>query len=242
MADLVFHETFKPTKLETKTLVRVGLALLCVDLLFIALHIARSVAVKDLGHDGWLTSTVFSLEAERSYSEIFGYLKLWTAATLLFWLSASTRQLVYLSWSLILILASMDDLFGLHEWAGGLAVAHTNWSGFFGLRPFDYGQMLFWAGLGVVAALLLFVGYRKSGPRHRQASLILFTAFACLVFFGAGVDMMRRLIFHITNSEGGFRGLGTVEEGGELIALTLLLLGSLWIYRRIRRPRPSGDI
>ena len=179
---------------------------------------------------------------------------------LLLALSWVTRYRLWVAYAGLFARALADDALRLHEnkgaWLADRLAAHL-WfpsDGFLGLRANDLGELLVWgllAAVPVAAAVLL---HRRGDRWNRRAGLGMAVLVAAYVFFGAVLDQV-----HVLFLDSWFGDvLGTVEDGGELVVLSVsvtYVLGRLadrrrrettgWLPEGSRtgspRPTRSGD-
>ncbi len=214
-------------------LVWLCLALLAVDLFFVAVHTGHSIYVS-LYYDrvpilGWR----WDIGYDRSYLETFGYLKMLTISALLIGISERRERPVYLAFAVIFVVAALDDALELHETLGEQIADAIGLGPFAGLRPVDVGELIFWAGIGVPLLALAAVAFvRTRAPEDRANGLLLLGALAALALFAVGVDMIHVKFEH------AFRGAGllltVIEEGGQQITLSLTLGLAILIRRELR--------
>jgi hypothetical protein len=197
---------------EPRVARRTVIAILLVDLILIAVHIIAQIL---MGTEG-ATDTVFTLQTDRGFAEVFGYLQLMLLAWLLWTEFRRHRQPVYAAWALLFFVVLLDDSLRLHEVSGArLADLLPTLPG---LRPRDTGELVFWAvaGLGLLVVLLL--GHARSETLHTSRANRLLAPLALLLVTGVGVDMLSIVL------EGSFAGatelLQVTEDGGELLAIT----------------------
>lgn len=190
---------------------------LATDIAFIILHLIFS--------HGALTSNVnFSLERDRGYSEIFQYVKEYWSALLLGFLAIQARSLLYLSWSGLFFYLLLDDSMKIHERLGSFISKEFSFSPMFGLRAIDLGELTVSALVGLFFLAAIAINYRWGDRFSKKVSKSLIKLLFALAFFGIVVDML-----HIGLSRlplvGRFfdRLLGIVEDGGELIVMSLIV-------------------
>jgi hypothetical protein len=101
------------------------------------------------------------------------------------------------------------------------------------LRSRDLGELVAFALFGLPPLGLILVGYFTGGPGSQQLQRTLGIFLACLIFFGAGVDLLHQMA-----SESRFnRWVGTLEDGGEMVVVSLLVA---FLFNRLRAPT-QGD-
>ncbi len=184
----------------------------------------------------------WSVNRDRSYIEVLGYVQVVAAAALLLLVGWWRRQgAVYVAWALTLVLVFLDDAFGLHEAGGHWLRARPDAPRPLGLKPQDVGELLVWGGLGVLVLALLWVTHRRSPARARRDSWVLLALFAVLSAFGAGVDMVHSLVKTLVASRQLDVLVGFAEAAGEVAGMTALLAYVVHVVRR-RALRPAGPV
>lgn len=209
-------------------------ALVLADLAFMAVSVGHLAAGARTGP--WV------LETDGGHAEQFGYAQQAAVAVLLVAVALVTRRGVFVAWGSLYACALADDSLRLHERKGAWLADRIDehfWfpDGLLGLRADDLGEILVWGLLAAVplgAAVLL---HRRSDPWTRRASLAIASLLALYIFFGGVVDQFHVLVMNTPIGD----AVGTLEDGGEMIALSLtaafatgLLAGAL---RRRRGPR-----
>jgi len=201
--------------------------LLVADLAFIAVFVTYAIAEHYGMRDSLFHGNVKFSFVDGSYPEIYGYVKE-AFLTLLFVAAyARTRQAVYLALALLFAICALDDSMALHEAMGRYLAATTGVSQ-------STGGLVGWSLLGSIPMLAIIAAYRRSDPtsrRHAEAALL---AFAILLFFAVGMDLVHSVVEQYVS---GFQTILTLlEDGGELLALTLLCTISLAIVRFSAHP------
>lgn len=183
--------------------------LLFADIAFIALHIAGKLL-------NWTHAPLF-LHEDRGYAETLQYVKECWAAVVMLWLALRTRFLAPLVWGVFFAYLFVDDAFSVHEEWGRIFSSQLGFQAAFGLRPNDFGELLTSAVVGAVFAILMIFSYAAGRAWDRGISRDLVVLFSVLAFFGVGVDMV-----HIMLDGLPIAGLTIVEDGGELLAMSLV--------------------
>jgi hypothetical protein len=196
--------------------------LLIGDLAFIGIHFAWTST-------SWLDDPLYSLETDRGYAEFFQYAKeLWIVVLLLgIWLR--TRHWGFFAWALLFTYLLLDDSLEIHETLGGVIAANLPWDGYLGLRGQDYGELAVSAIAGGSLAVLIGAAYLRASTNFRQVTHHLLMLLMLIVFFGVVVDML-----HIAVDMGRrvSIGLAVVEDGGEMVAMSLVAWYALLLNLR----------
>jgi hypothetical protein len=191
-------------------------ALVAVDLALVAVSVARLAVSGSSFTDPWL------LETDGGWAEYAGYAQQVVLAVLLLALCGVTRHLVWAAYAVVFLSALADDYLRLHEnkgaWLADRLAAHL-WfpsDGTLGLRANDIGELLVWGLLATVPVLAAVLLHRRSDGWNRRASLGMAALIAVYVFFGAVLDQAHVLVLDSWLGD----VLGTLEDGGELLALS----------------------
>jgi hypothetical protein len=197
--------------------------LVVTDLIFMALHALR----------WWFNAPNLALriDIEGGYGEVFQYTKfLWTAI-LIGWFAAKNRAWRFTSWSIVFLCFLADDSLAIHETLGALVAASVNFELPRGVAPVDFGEFATLVSAAAALAILVFAAQLGAGRNVKHAFMELAALVALLGFFGVAMDLLH-----------GFLGadpkldfmMGTLEDGGEMIAASLLV----WYCFRLQNRCP----
>lgn len=186
--------------------------LLATDVLLIVAHIL------------WLTTPyihhyTYSLVQERGLGEVFQYVKAFWLVVMFSWVAVITRQAGYLSWTVVFGYMGLDDIMQIHEEGGYSLAMRWELPEMLGQRPRDIGELIIFAVAGAIMLVLLAISWFISNETFRQRSITLFKLCGILIFFGIVMDAVH-ILFLDTALDDVF---GTIEDGGELIALSLIV-------------------
>ncbi|MGY1673604.1 hypothetical protein [Geodermatophilus sp. SYSU D00710] len=182
------------------------------------------------------------LETDRGFAEQWGYLQQATIAFLLVVLALYSRRWVFLPWAAVFAAALADDSLRLHENRGAWLADRLGerlWfpDGLLGLRANDLGEILVWGLLAVVPVVAAALLHRRSDAATRRASLGVAALLAGYVLFGGLVDQLHVLVMHTAIGD----AVGTVEDGGELVVLSLTVAYALGLLAAARRRPGTPD-
>lgn len=215
---------------QSRAAIIAGLSLLLAcDLVLVVLHV-MSRAID--WNQAWLR-----VDLEGSFAEWFQHAKEAAIAAVLGALAWRTRSVAFAGWSLLFAYLLLDDRLELHERGGRHLAESLGLPAALGLRPQDFGEL----GVSLAAASFLFplivVGYHIAGEGHRAISRRLMALLLFLLFFGIGVDMLHIAIDHLP-----VKGLSVLEDGGEMVAMTLILtyVATTWIQLCHRTDEPGA--
>lgn len=192
---------------------------------------------------GWVQDPMASLGLDGGYAEVVQYLKTLWVGLCAGWLTWRTREPVFAALAALFAGLLVDDAGRLHEvWGARLADALALPS-VAGLRPVDLGETLFlalWVGpvflFGVAA-------YRRSAPPARATARWALGALAVLAAFGVGADALHQSATALVDVDGLDGALTLLEEGGELVTMSVLVAGAVAcvLGRPGGRGGPSDD-
>jgi len=189
------------------------LLLLSVDMAFVVLHCLNIVVPG-------LKIPLLSLETDQSYAEVYQYIKwLWIIIILVF-VSSKQAAKHYLAWTVVFAYFLLDDALQVHERAGAFIAGKFMFMPPLGLQQQDLGELLVSAMAGTLLIIPLSWAY-KTGPRiFRKVSHDMMLLILVLIFFGVAVDTV-----HSAINLGTPIGLliGLIEDGGEMISVSLIL-------------------
>ena len=196
--------------------------LLVADLAFIAVFVTYAFAEHYGIRDSLFHGNVKFSFVDGSYPEIYGYVKESLLTVLFVAAYARSRQPVYLALALLFAMCALDDSLALHEAAGRYLAATSGLSR-------SAGEFVGWSLLGSVPMLAILTAYRRSDAMSRRHAQAVLLAFAILLFFAIGMDVVHAVVQRYVT---GFQTVLTIlEDGGELLTLTLLCMVSLGILR-----------
>ena len=186
------------------------LFLLAVDLVFIVLHF--------LPLFGMLDNSLFSLERDRGYPEIYQYIKIFAIAILLLSVFAKTKAISYFVWSMLFLYLLLDDALRIHESLGGYVATQMSFAPALGLRAKDFGELVVSAIAALIFLAPLALLYTRGSDVLKEESIYLFSLLVALAFFGILVDML-----HVAMQFGWKVSflLGVVEDGGEMVVISI---------------------
>ena len=222
--DTLSHGISTINALATRETQKLVLLFLSMDVVFILLHIAFK--------SNFINVPLISIERDRGYPEVYQYMKEIWACMLLMILATRRPRLLYISWAVLFFYLLLDDSMQIHEDVGNAISQYLNFQPMLGLRAKDFGEIIVSAISGSI--IFGFIGFAslKSDATERKRSMHLFILILLLAFFGIFVDMV-----HIA-SPGGDDIWALVEDGGEMIIMSLLLG---YIFSLKRNTGKEGD-
>lgn len=177
--------------------------------------------------------SLFSVTSDRSVPEFFNNFKeaVMLGAMVLVWMRS--RAMIYMSWSIVLLLILGDDTLRIHENIGHWVSARWTESSASDGRAVV--EMAVWAGYAALTVCLLWHGHRHSPDEERDNSWAVLFGILSVSFFAVAVDALHSLVVAIGTS--GLVRLANAllhvaEDGGEMLMLSLTCAIILGIYRR----------
>jgi hypothetical protein len=229
-----------PARIRSLLSVPLLAVLLLVDSAFV---VASVVYEERFGLDV-LDPSPWLLEADGGYSETWGYVLQAGIALGLVALTVVSRRPIWVGWAALFVAALADDKLRLHENKGAWLAEMLDkklWfppDGFLGLRANDLGEILVWGLLSIVPLAVVVVWHWRSDRWTRRASIALAVLVAAYVFFGGVVDQLHVLVLDTPLEE----AMGTVEDGGELIVLSLVVTYVVGLLARARQMRSAASV
>lgn len=189
------------------------LLLLSTDAVLIVLHLLHV-------YSGYFADPSYSIGIERGFGETFQYIKAGWVVLMLAILAVRMRGLLYACWAVFFGLLLADDLFIVRERIGkGIGLEH-DLGPLFGLRPQDIGELIV---IGVFAALLVvpvLLAQILAGADARAFGRSMVLLVVAFIAFGGVLDIIHAAV---VSHPSWANVLGTIEEGGEMIVLSLIV-------------------
>ena len=206
-------------KINKRSLNQILLLLLLTDGFFIFLHIMHMLPpIKSA--IPILKEQAFSIYEDRSLAEAFQYIKEFWIVLLLIGYSIKNRKLVYIGWILLFSFLVFDDMFGIHEWLGGIIGENLSIPAFLSsrdnLRAKDFGELIASGLFGFFFLGLIVIAYLRGSAQSKALFNGMFALLLTLVFFGVGVDFLDRF----ANSRILQEGIKLIEDGGEMATMS----------------------
>lgn len=190
---------------------------LLVDIMFIIGHIS-STLLQDYFEPGVLSA--FLVTQDRGYPELFQYLKCLAIVLIVAKLVIASKKYDYLPWLFLFLIMFIDDAFMLHERFGHFFAEILVLQPMYGLRAVDFGELIYATFLGLIFSGPLLWYYYKGSGIVKKTFFDIFILFSILLFFGVALDMLHQVFeeYYIM-----YAVFGLIEDGGEMIALSVLV-------------------
>ncbi len=193
--------------------------LLAVDALFFFLHFCYVLFKVP-------NNKLLFIEADVSLGEFFQYGKYLILVTLLLITALQKKKWLYASWALLFCYLVMDDSLQIHEQFGAFLSQFLHFHPALALRANDFGELLsLTLTAGTILVLTALAHYYSNKPT-RHLSYVILPTLALLIFCGVILDMAHILFAANRYTD---RIFGFLEDGGEMIALSLLV-GRVWAW------------
>lgn len=190
------------------------LLLICTDLAFVVLHVVNHALPEHL------RNPLLRIDKDRTYPELYQYVKYLWIVLLLMYLTVKQRAVQYWAWILLFAYFLSDDSLRIHEQVGRHISRSFNFTPPLGLKPNDFGELLVSATSGLVLFPCLIWAYWSGSAEFRKVSQDIVLLVLFLVFFGVVVDTVH-MIIHL-----GWLvsfAFGIIEDGGEMMSLSLIV-------------------
>ena len=199
-----------------------ALGLIWLNLIVIAVLSAID-ALRFAGLTSYTLPRFLNISRDYSLPEVLNYGQAALCALLLAGLWNRSREPIFLAWSMVFGFVTFDDATRFHERVGLLLAETFDLVSVAGLRTRDTGEIIAWAAVALALLLPLIRSFRQSGPQERGYGLVFLVLFACLIAFGAVLDMLQVM------TSSGF--VGYVEDGGEMLSIALACSCAVILYR-----------
>ena len=199
------------------------LVLLVVDAVLIGLAVLYTRGV--------LTDPRFWVSKERGFGEMWQYAKYIASALILFRGARRGYGPTAVLWGVLFVGLFCEDAFTIHEQLGWRLAPRLHLPPFGSMQPHQLGEIVVAAVEAGGFLLLLGVLLRTATAASRRLSAVLLVGLATLGLFGVGVDAIHSVVASPQSTLDAV--LGIAEDGGEMIAASLLL----WIAWLWREPR-----
>lgn len=211
--DIYMTTTLWPEQTKYASTIAFLTMLLCGDAIFILVHIIHTWTP-------WLNSANFSLETDRGLAEAYQYLKLLWILICLVMAFLQTHIRVFAGWVFLFAFLLVDDVTQFHERIGFKIGDWFDIPGVAGLRPMDFGELAFAACIGCLALVVVVFAFRRGSASGRHVSRDIFCLIGVLAFFGVVVDAVH--VVADFNAPGISRLLALIEDGGEMVAVSMI--------------------
>lgn len=219
--------------------VKMLLALLVLDLVFIGVFVFYGVQ-QVISDNPAKFPQMWSLAADYSIPEFFGYAKLALSAVFLFAAFRMTNHLIWWSWSIIFALLMADDMLQLHEYGGEWIAGFMPFKSIVGIEAHHIGELTLYALLAAIALVVLIKGVLRTPAVTVAKSGFFLIVVMGLVVCGVGIDLISSASYFQDTDAGTavsktlYGVLIIAEDGGESIFMTLGCAGAFAVWLKFR--------
>lgn len=201
--------------------------LLAIDIVFIIIHVGVRAFT-----DSW--DSIWLIDTDHGVSEIFEYIEYIIIVSFTGYLIFSQKLYLYWGWLWLFFFLFLEDCFQFHENAGLYFARILNIQPALGLRPRDFGELVYEVFLGTFIFGAIGWLYCKGNKLFRKTCIDILILFFLFLFFGVVVDMLDEVVSHIHIVSLIFQLL---EDGGEMIMLSLLVWYFYFIILKVGTER-----
>lgn len=162
----------------------------------------------------------FSLIHDRTYPEIYQYIKLFWVSLCFAYLLVTHRQILYALFLALSVYILFDDYFQIHEYSGVSLALKLHIPDALMVSSYDFGELIIFAAMGCIFLPLFAYCYRISSAAIKKQAVVLLGFLFALAFFAIAVDFLHALHLPFTIRH----SIGSVEDGGEMIVIS----GMFW--------------
>lgn len=201
---------------------------LAADVVFLVIHAAFGVLTLKGVVDVW--PDFFNVDRDWGGGEILSYVKWVMSIGALVGCFMISRKPIFLGLGGLFLVCLIDDSIGLHERGTLWLIDDLTIYRYFGTHQAIVGELISWALLGIPAVASLGAGWWMSNSRDRRLVLPALMFFAGVVVCAVGMDVVHSSLPDRSLAAGL---AGMLEEGGEMIFLSLLLAFVWGLLRRV---------
>lgn len=211
---------------------RVLTIFLAADFAFLVIHVAFGVLVLRGAVETW--PDVFNIARDWSGGEVLNYIKWVLIVGALLVLFSIERHAVFLGLAGFFLVCLLDDSLSLHERGADWLIRNFDIYRYFGSGQATAGELVVWALLAVPAIASLGAGWFTTGAEARRKVIPALVLFAGILFCAIGLDALHAALDDRSFAAGV---AGILEDGGEMVFLTLLLAHIGQKVAQAREPR-----
>lgn len=197
------------------------LMLLGADLYYAVRHI-RTAAETD-------EESLHFLDAPLGYPEAFQTLQWLWSIGLIVLIAVFLRRWAFAALLPLFAFLVLTDTFELHERFGRRLAESVGIPPMLGLRSQDIGEMVVFGGAGLVTIPIALVGLWLARREDRGHFLRVFALLFVILFCGVVLDAVHILVIEDPGPGDAF---GLFEDGGEMLAASLLVAYLSWVWLR----------
>ena len=211
---------------KNNTTNKVILFLLIIDLIFISIDLILKYLSYTDPNISVYDYEELRITTDLSYAEFFQYFKYLVICGITSYLIIIKKNHYYASWLLVFLILFLDDALQLHENLAVFFISAFNLKPTLGLRQQDIGELAYSAFIGSILLITLAVAYIKGRKKFKKTSIDIVLLFGLFLFFGIVIDMVHSFVDYSRSLR---YIVGIIEDGGEMIVLSLLT----WYFAHI---------
>ena len=204
------------------------LLLITTDLAFLVLFALLALGV--------VSDRGFLLTYDRSYAEVFQYVKQFWLILMLVSIYVRVKNVLYLCLASLFSFLLLDDYASFHEQWGEQLGQWLNFRPMLMLQPYDFGELVVLLSYAAIAGPLLLYGFRTATKDTKRFLWEVICLLFALGVFAVGLDVLHALSLPelISNT------IGACEDGGEMIVVSLLVWRTLEYFLACHH-HPAGE-
>lgn len=199
--------------------------LLCTDGLLIVVHLLH-------WETAFFHGEKYAIWREGGIGEMFQYMKEFWLTIIFLYAGLKRANPMLIMWSLIFFYFLADDALRWHEDMGRVVANLIGLPALFGLAPQIQGQVVYAVGLAVIFFGVVGVLSYLRGREALVFSAGLFVLLGLFAVFAVLLDW----VFHLFEDQTIRHYLVVIEEGGEMLVLSLIV----WFVLTSLQKEPSG--
>ena len=211
--------------------VRLAVWLVALDVTLVLIYLVRGYMVV-IGRLGEIPH-LLNVGRDWSLGEMIGYAKWIFLIAAMIVSYRREPNFIFLALALLFIVTLADDTLQLHE-------THNRWttrSGLIERSDLALREVGYFATVGLAVAVPLLIGWFRADPPLRRKVAPLLLLFGAIAFCGIGVDFIHA---SLPDRSVGSGLAGAVEDGGEMIFLSLMFSYAIATFWRPRLGSPSS--
>ena len=206
------------------------LVVLAINLVLVALHGAYFVCLR-YGLDSWPRDPLFSLDSNTGLAQLFSSGQTVLLIVLLLRLGAQTRTALYPALAAVFLFVLLDDALALNQLLGEPLAGALGLVDRPRLEAQSVAEMMVYGVLALPLLGMLAAAFLRAPAEHRRAGAGFVLLLALLAFFATVMDLVH--LAFIKSFFGSRLLLEVVEEGGEMLTLSLALMLALIVSRQL---------
>ncbi|MGI9458303.1 MAG: hypothetical protein ACR2NU_17215 [Aeoliella sp.] len=185
--------------------------LLAADVALIALFVLQGF--------GWVVDEGLQLTRDRSYGEVYQYVKQFWTVLLLATMAWSSRRLFFAIVAVLFTYFLIDDYAELHETMGELLAEQFARPILWGIDTYHFGEFAVFCLYGILGLGLVIATFPKPQDPQRSFARDLVGLLALMALFAVGIDAVHALPWPELVGD----AIGGIEDGGEMVVMSFIV-------------------